>query len=387
MRPIGLLLVVLLAEGISHGAAAASSGDTKKHGPCVDLKTSPPSEEDTAAFRRVLGAVPVDPDTISLYVSHDPQLKKYGGAISFACEMPSHEIYVTYEKWIIYDPDLIQGDQARDFVFAHEIAHHMDSQTLSGPRSKKEELRADYDGAQYLIRLGWNKSRLFHALDLLNLPQDSQPAYPSLKERKAVVEQAAEPAQPQPPTNLQGTAVSASPPPFDELMTRLLNSTYQGPIHFQSARTNKYVCAVGTPDLNLPSTSTFAFFDNCELDSRGFFHLRISPYNNLSYWIQQDTDPCPDYAENCQHALESIGHQLQFWNQNLAADAVGWEKELGEQDLFSFEASDPAEGLVRIKDHKGGYVFVDSGTAQLQSGGSPAQAAEFKVSFDNDQNQ
>lgn len=72
---------------------------------------------------------------------------------------------------------------------------------------------------------------------------------------------------------------------------------------------------------------------------------------------------------------------MQFWNQNLAADLYGWEKELGEQELFSFEPADSSQGLVRIKLHKGSYVLVDPVTAKLRSGGSREQAAEFKVLF------
>ena len=162
----------------------------------------------------------------------------------------------------------------------------------------------------------------------------------------------------------------------------LVNSTYGGQIRFQSLRTNKYVCAIGTPDRKLPSTSNFAFLDKCELDQRSLFRLQISPDGSSGYWILQDANPCPDYAENCHYALESVGYKLQFWNQNLAADRYGWEKELGDQELFSFEASNPSEGIFRIKARKGGYVLVDPNTARLQSRGSREQAAEFKMLFE-----
>jgi len=247
-------------------------------------------------------------------------------------------------------------------------------------------LRADYDGAKYLLQLGWTKARLLHALDLLNLPQGSQPGYPTLAERKAMVEVAAEPVGPAAPTDLQVFPSSDSQTPDEELFGRLINFTYQGPIRFQSPRTSKYVCAMGTPDPKLPSTKSFAFFDTCERDSGGLFRLRRSPDGNLGYWIMQDANPCPDYAGNCQYALESVGHKLQFWNQNLAADVVGWQKELGDEARFSFETSNPSEGLVRIKANDGGYVFFDLNTAQLRSGGSREQAAEFKVLFDINKN-
>jgi hypothetical protein len=96
----------------------------------------------------------------------------------------------------------------------------------------------------------------------------------------------------------------------------------------------------------------------------------------------QNEEPCPEYAANCRYALESAGNQLRFWNEDLAADRDGWEKELGEQEIFSFEAVDPSEGLVRVKARNRGYIFVDPKTAKLQNGGSQKQAAEFRVLFE-----
>jgi hypothetical protein len=382
MKTIGIFLFILLVQGISHEAILDAQTDKNEHKPCVDhLVASPACEEDTAAFKRILGVLHVDKD-IFLYVSHDSKLKNYGGAMSFRCKSHNHGIYETDENWTIYDPDLIQGDAARDFVFAHEIAHHLNGDTSSGrPRSRELELRADSNGAHYLLQLGWTKARLLHALDLLNLPHGFQLGYPTLEERKAIVKTAAEPWRPPPPT-IQGSVIALRVPAYEVSLDKLLNLKYQGPIRFQSVRTKKYVCSIGTPDPKIPSTSNFAFFDNCEQDSRGLFDLGIGPDGTLGYWIQKHADPCPDYAVNCRYVLESVGDQLQFWNQNLAADRDGWEKELGEQELYSFEASEPLEGLVRIKAHKGGYIFVDPKTAKLQSGGSREQAAEFRVQFD-----
>lgn len=381
MKTVGLFLLSLLASGLSYGAGLVSQADANAHNPCLDLKTSPASEVDIAALKEILGSLHVDLD-ILLYVSHDSKMKNYGGAISFRCKVENHELYETDENWIIYDPDLIHGDMPRDFVFAHEVAHHMNGDTSSGrPRSRELELRADYNGTKYLIQLGWTKARLLHALDLLNLPQGPQLGYPTLEERKAIVLNAAQPPGPPPPTNLQAVVVDGRPDSPEVYLDRLVNLNYLGSVRFQSVRTGKYVCARGTADPDIPSTHHFVFFDNCEQESRVSFDLQLVNGGRRGYWLLQHEDPCPEYALTCLYALESIGHQLQFWNQNLAADGIGWQKELGDQEIFSFETPDPSQGLVRIKVHNGGYIFVDPNTAQLQSGGSQDQAAEFRVLF------
>jgi hypothetical protein len=364
MKTVGFLLFALLAGGMAHGQA-----------PCVDLTKTLASQEDTAAFKRISAAVGFNPRTIFLYVSHDSAVKDRGGAMSLMCP-----IGTGFERWIVYDPDLVRGDAVRDFVFAHEIAHHVNFQLLSGlAGGKEDELQADFNGAQYLLRLGWNREQLVHALDLLNLPQGSQGGYPTPEERKARVEEAVDDYEqshrrPSPPTLVGGTMVY-TPPSYEENLKKFLDITYQGPILFQSVRTNKYVCAIGAPDSKSPTVTSFSLFDNCELDSRGSFELEVSHGFNSDYWILQ-RPPCPKYAFTCLYAWEPGENQLQFWNQDFAS--YGYP---GERELFSFEASNPSEGLFRIKVHKGGFVFVDPKTAKLQSGGSREQAAEFKVLF------
>lgn len=252
------LLLALLVAGISHGAGVRQQADMNVHKLCFDLKASPASQVDTDAFKRILGAAHVDL-VVFLYVSHDPMVMNHGGAMSFRCKVDNHELYDTYDNWTIYDPELIQGDAARDFVFAHEIAHHLSGDTSSErPRSREVELRADFNGSMHLLSLGWNEARLLHALDLLNLPQRPQRGYPTSKERRAIVEDAAGPKPPGAPTNLQGTVVGYRPP-YEESFHKLLALSYVGPIRFQSVRTNKYVCGIGTPDPKIPSTRNFAF--------------------------------------------------------------------------------------------------------------------------------
>jgi hypothetical protein len=112
MKTICLLILAILVNGMSHGTSALSQADTKEQKPCTDLKASPASEQDVAAFKKILASLHVDLE-ILLYVSHDSKMRNYGGAISFRCPVDNHEIYDTDENWVIYDPDLIQGDLPR----------------------------------------------------------------------------------------------------------------------------------------------------------------------------------------------------------------------------------------------------------------------------------
>ena len=376
MKALCLLLFALVAEGLCHGTGVPPQTGTSDHKPCVDPEASPASDEDTAAFQQILSGLNIDL-RVFLYVSDDPIVRQFGGGMSFRCAVDDHQLYETYENWTIYDPKLVQGDAARDFIFAHEIAHHLNGDTSSGqPRSERMELRADYNGAKFLLRLGWKEARLLHALDLLNLPQGTQAGYPTAQERRKNIEDMLHPSgPPAPATGLQATVIGFSP---KELMAQLLNAEFGGPVKFQSVRTSRYVCARGTPDPRIPSTRHFEFFDNCDDGARVSFDLRIGAPGNSGYWFEQREEPCPDFAENCTYALEAVGTQLQFWNQNLGADRSGWQRELGDQEIFNVEAANSSGGTVCIKLHTGGYIVVDPKTGKLQGGGSKEQAAEFK---------
>ena len=388
MRTIRIVMIFLLVRGIGYLTFAVGQlppspptivvipADKSEHKPCRNLQTSTPSDEDMHAFTQILLMSHVNPDII-LAVSHDPMLKSYGGAMSFRCLIRNHEPYDAYENWIIYDPELIQGDAARDFVFAHEIAHHAIEDTSSArPPSKDVELRADSYATKYLLQAGWNKARIMHALDLLHLPQLFEPSYPTLEERKAVVEIASGPEPPPAPSHLVAFVISDTP--SKSHWNELLNLQYMGTIYFLVPGTSEFVCSVITPDARTPSVHHFAFFNNCDRNARASFTLEPT---RLGYWIEQQEVPCPDYAVNCLHVLESAEGQLQFWNQDLAADLAGWDKEVGKQSSFNFEAVEQSDGLVLIRNIEG-YIFVDPKTSKLQNGGNREQASEFKVLFE-----
>ena len=378
MKTLCLLLFVLAVEGLCQETNILAQTGATDHKPCVDPEASPASEVDTAAFQQILSGLNIDLK-VFLYVSNDPIVRQFGGAMSFRCAVDDHQMYESYENWTIYDPQLVHGDAGRDFVFAHEIAHHLNGDTSSGkPRSVQLELKADFNGMMYLHKLGWKESRLLHALELIDLPPGIQEGYPTAYERKRNIEDAFRPPlRPPAPTNLQATVIGLN---NKQATAQLLNLQFGGPVKFQSLRTSRYVCAKGTPDPRVPSTRHFEFFDNCDEGSeRVAFDLRIDDPQKSGYWFKQEENPCPDFADNCTYVLQSVGNQLQFWNQNLGADRSGWQKELGDQELFNIEAADPSGETILIKLHAGGYLVVDPKTGKLQGGGSKEQAAEFKA--------
>jgi len=92
------------------------------------------------------------------------------------------------ERWIVYDPNVIGNDAAREFAFAHELAHLFNDDPVSSISwTKEQELQADYYGARYLTSLGWSIERLLGALNDLKLPNEGTQGYPSLDERRAKV--------------------------------------------------------------------------------------------------------------------------------------------------------------------------------------------------------
>jgi hypothetical protein len=108
-------------------------------------------------FEKIQDAVGIYPGTILLYASSAQLVKDRSGALSIECPGGAG-----LERWIIYDPELIQGE-ALYFAFAHETAHHLNNDPMSGETpSRQQELRADGYAARYLARppLNWTSQRL-----------------------------------------------------------------------------------------------------------------------------------------------------------------------------------------------------------------------------------
>jgi len=85
-----------------------------------------PSSDAAAAFEKIEDAVGIEPGRYLLYASSDQLVKDRSGAFSVECGAGRGS-----ERWIVYDPELIKGD-ALYFALAHEIAHHLNNDPMSG---------------------------------------------------------------------------------------------------------------------------------------------------------------------------------------------------------------------------------------------------------------
>ena len=148
------------------------------------IVTQGPGSGAVSAFEQIQAAVGLEPGSILLFASSDQRVKDRSGALSIQCPKGNG-----FQRWILYDPDLISGDLALYFALAREIAHQVNNHPLSGePPSKQQELSADGFAARYLTRppLNWSTQKLLLALGALPSPKDPS-GYPSLEERRAQV--------------------------------------------------------------------------------------------------------------------------------------------------------------------------------------------------------
>jgi len=101
-------------------------------------------------------------------------------------------------RYIFYDPDFIKGIESRPkeqswagyFIIAHELAHHINGDTLD-PNAEPEarlELNADRSAAEWLTRRGAMVADLLAGLDALDVKEsDKLEGYPGRCERRAGV--------------------------------------------------------------------------------------------------------------------------------------------------------------------------------------------------------
>jgi formylglycine-generating enzyme required for sulfatase activity len=146
-----------------------------------------PSPSAIAAFENIARAVGFQANTILVFASSDPKVKERSGAASDECNGANGA-----ERWILYDPELITGDLALYIALAHETAHHINHDLLSGDEpSKRQELEADRFAAISLAKppLSFTKDQLLQGLNALPLPKETKGGYPTLEERRAQVSQ------------------------------------------------------------------------------------------------------------------------------------------------------------------------------------------------------
>lgn len=141
-------------------------------------------------FRPLSGAVDVilaeisevaaiDSSSFRLQAARDPNLRQQGAA---------SQICNGNQRWIFYDPDFAESirkenrnDRPKYFTFAHELAHHVNNDTLEHHRD--EELNADAAAANWLTRRGASMEDIASAITVLVKNEDRRQGYPTRCER------------------------------------------------------------------------------------------------------------------------------------------------------------------------------------------------------------
>lgn len=122
---------------------------------------------------------------IILHSLRDPELKERGAAAQLCNE---------FQRFIFYDPDFVErirqqsgNDWPRYFTFAHEVAHHVNGDTLLNRDHDDVELSADRFAAKVLTRRGAKLPQLLLAINALGLNDIPKPGYPTRCTRRVEV--------------------------------------------------------------------------------------------------------------------------------------------------------------------------------------------------------
>jgi hypothetical protein len=106
-------------------------------------------------------------------------------------QVAAAEICNATDRYIFFSLPAIEGMQksgagwAKYFVLAHEIAHHINGDTLVHHEDANVELLADENAAKWLTRLGASMPEIKLAVDALKAPEFRKGGYPSHCERVA----------------------------------------------------------------------------------------------------------------------------------------------------------------------------------------------------------
>ncbi|HTP35546.1 MAG TPA: SUMF1/EgtB/PvdO family nonheme iron enzyme [Candidatus Acidoferrales bacterium] len=193
------------------GIAAGLSCCLCPAGDLCGVSKRAPGTSAITAFENIAVAVGLRQGTILLFASSDQKVKDRSGAASDECPGANGT-----ERWILYDPELISSNLALYFALAHEIAHHINHDLLSGDEpGKRQELEADRFAAMSLAKppLTFTREELLQGLNALPLPKEAKGGYPSLEERRVQVSQGYDDAPRSPRRVLEPAPVNKTGPP------------------------------------------------------------------------------------------------------------------------------------------------------------------------------
>jgi hypothetical protein len=102
------------------------------------------------------------------------------------------EICNGVQRYIFYNTDFVNSirtrsgsDWSKYFTFAHEMAHHVNGDSLLHHENDKVELAADHSAATWLTRRGATLPEIVKAIDAVGFDEEPQQGYPSRCQRRA----------------------------------------------------------------------------------------------------------------------------------------------------------------------------------------------------------
>lgn len=186
MRPHHLLLCI----GLAIAPACAAQVNLCPLLSAIEGGLPDPAAEQARTFLDSLDKLLGAPTRIRLLPSSSPLVRKRAAA-----EMCANGTV----RWIFYDEAYMSSlsPNARNFVLAHEAAHHITNDSENTYSwTKKMELDADHSAAVWLTRLGVTQDQLLQAFEELAFPSDPVGGYPTRSERRASVLKGIDDAQP-----------------------------------------------------------------------------------------------------------------------------------------------------------------------------------------------
>ena len=170
------LLVVSLVLGIGVPASEAQDfcGSIRRAAAVGLLPSNATAEEILKDLTDVAGVTTWNFVLLSV---RDPELVTRGAAAQICNEV---------QRYIFYDPDFVQrirrqggNDWPRYFTLAHEVAHHVNGDTLLNRAVEDVELAADRFAAKVLARRGASLLQILAAINSLGLSDTPRPGYPT----------------------------------------------------------------------------------------------------------------------------------------------------------------------------------------------------------------
>lgn len=232
---IVLALALAIASGVPALAQCTKDIECKGDRVCVSGQCQDPGAQSIASVCGLAGAIPAG-ISLGLATKEGRQILQAIGKAAGLENMPrivtgpvpnAAAAIENRERLIIYNNSFIEsmrrqsGDWAVQFVFAHELGHHVEGHTVTGRGSTHEfEYQADAFATRQLKRLGATRSQTTKAMEAMPAPASG--THPSSEDRlsriRAVYDEPGsatgieEPAEPFPNPAPQRTPQPASLP-------------------------------------------------------------------------------------------------------------------------------------------------------------------------------